>query len=46
MSKKDSNKREVFKRADNGQFTTKKFAEKNPDTTYKTSIKNSKPKKK
>lgn len=46
IKNKTEPKREVYKRSDNGQFTTKKFAEKHPDTTYKTSIKVNPPKKK
>jgi hypothetical protein len=35
MAKKTSPQRELHRRADNGQFTTKEYAEKHPKTTVK-----------
>jgi hypothetical protein len=35
MAKKDPNTQERFRRADNGQYTTEKYADKHPKTTVK-----------
>ncbi len=40
--KTPKNKPEKYKRADNGQFTTKEFAEKNPEIVYKLGAKKKK----